>query len=80
MIVENTCAIILNLFINSLDGVSFVGVDPALLEPLTEILIYGIWVIGADLVAIFAASVVTWWTVKFIVGGIVWIWELLPLT
>lgn len=57
----------------------FVGLDMSIIVKLQEIVCYGIWVVGADLMIVFATVVVGWWYAKLSVGLLLWIYELLPL-
>lgn len=58
----------------------FVGLPMDFINVLQSILCYGIWVVGADLMAIIVGSIVAWWGAKFIVGLLVFVWELIPFT
>lgn len=80
MIVESLVDVFFYLIRNALDIGVFMDVPMDWLEPLTDILMYGIWIVGADTMACFATVIVGWWTTKFVLGVIVWVWELLPLT
>lgn len=51
-----------------------------LLAVLIELLAYGTWVIGADLMAIVIANIVFWMATKFTIGLALFVWRLLPLT
>ena len=50
------------------------------LDVLVDLLCYGVWVIGADLISIILANVVFWLSLKFSIGVTVWVWRLLPFT
>ena len=50
------------------------------IDVLLDILCYGVWVVGADLIAIILSNVVFWLTLKYQIGLIVWLWRLLPFT
>lgn len=80
MIVES----IIDLFFNSLTlafhGMEIVGLPFQVISVLQTILCYGVWIVGADIMAIFVSLIVGWWVVKFTVGLVIWLWELLPLT
>lgn len=80
MLIETLTDLFLFLVTKALEGIVVIGVPLHWLEPLNEIFLYGIWVAGADTVALFASMIATWWMVKLTVGIIVWIWELLPFT
>ena len=51
-----------------------------LIEVLADILCYGVWIVGFDLVSIIMANVVYWLTMKYVIGMCVWFWRLLPFT
>lgn len=80
MIVET----IVDFFFASLSqaflGLEIIGLPMQYINTLQTILVYGTWVVGADIMAIFVALIVGWWTIKMIVGAIIWIWELIPFT
>lgn len=80
MIVETMVGIFLESMSMALSGLEIVGLPMQAIDALQSILCYGIWVVGADIMAIFANSVVSWWVIKFTVGAVVFVWELLPLT
>lgn len=61
-------------------GFEFVGLPTQLVSTLTTITTYGVWVVGADIMALFVSSILFWWTFKMSIGLIVWVWERLPLT
>lgn len=78
MIVEG----IVDLFFATLSqaflGLEIVGLPLQYINALQTILVYGTWVVGADIMAIFVAMVVGWWSIKLSVGLVVWLWELIP--
>lgn len=80
MIVEN----LVDFFFTLIEGLfrtfEIVSLPLDLVNVLTTITAYGVWIVGADLLAIFVLSVLAWWAFKFLVGVIIWLWELLPLT
>lgn len=80
MIVESLVDLCLRLLVGVFDTITLVPLPVALLDVLYDILVYGTWVVGADYMAIFIASVVGWAMVRFTVGLVVFLWELLPLT
>lgn len=80
MIVEGLVAIFLNILRTAFQGFEAVGLPLQAINALQTIIVYGIWIVGADIVALFVTSVVFWWTTKFSVGLVVWIWDKLPLT
>lgn len=61
-------------------GFQAVSLPANLVSVVLDIMKYGAWVMGGDLVAIFFATVFGWMSFKFTAGLLVWLWELLPLT
>lgn len=57
-----------------------VALPTQLISTLETILVYGIWIVGVDIMSLFVSSVLFWWTFKMSIGLIVWVWERLPLT
>lgn len=80
MIAESLIDLFFNLILGVLSGVEMVGVPYSVVNGLSNITACGIWVCGADVISVFVATVVGWWLIKFAVGLVVWVWELLPLT
>lgn len=80
MIVESVVDLFFALMANVFSGLEIIGLPFQFINTLQTILVYGTWIIGADIMAIFTAMVVGWWGIKFLVGLFVFIWELLPLT
>ena len=80
MIVETllsfSCALIQGLF----SGLQFISLPTDLLTVLLDILCYGVWVIGADLMAIVISTITGWLAFKFGIGLVLFVWRLLPLT
>lgn len=80
MIVESVVDLFFALMAQAFAGLEIIGLPFQVINTLQTILVYGTWIVGADIMAIFVATVVGWWTIKFVVGLVVFIWELLPLT
>lgn len=80
MIVETVfswaCSFLQLLF----SGFQVLQLPANLIEVLVDILCYGVWVVGADLIAIILANVAMWLSLKYTVGICVWFWRLLPFT
>lgn len=51
-----------------------------LVQVLVDIMKFGAWVMGADLLSIVIANVGFWLTFKFGSGVVLFLWRLLPLT
>lgn len=50
------------------------------LDPLLEIVCFGVWVVGVDLISLILSSAFLWLTTRLSVGLVLWIWDLLPFT
>ena len=80
MIVESVVDLFFSVMTMAFGGLEIIGLPLQTINTLQTILVYGVWVVGADIMALFVGLVVGWWGMKFIVGLVVWVWELLPLT
>lgn len=80
MIVMFFVSIIQGLIISTLSGLSSVALPFQLVGALGSITGYGAYIVGGDLLLIFASVVAFWLTVKLLIGIILFIWRLLPLT
>lgn len=80
MIVSGLLGLFFDVFSDLLSGLNMAGLPADTINVLSDILMYGVWIIGPDLFAIFLSCVTGWWGVKFGVGLVLWVWELLPLT
>lgn len=80
MIVEGLLDIITSLIFGLFSTFEIVKLPLELIGVLSTILQYGVWVVGADVMALVFSSVFAWWGIKFTVGIVLWLWELLPLT
>lgn len=80
MIVGSLVDLFLGIIRGALSGFEIIGLPLQYINTLNTILVYGVWIVGIDIMALFVSTVVFWWSIKLIVGLIVWLWELLPLT
>lgn len=80
MIVESLVDLFISIMRAALGGLEFVNLPLQLINTLSTILVYGNWVVGVDIMALFASSVIFWWVFKMSIGLIVWVWNQLPLT
>ena len=80
MIVEGLLTVALSCVFGLFSLMEVVKLPVEIMGVLTTILQYGVWVVGADIMALVFATVTGWWTIKLTVGLAVFIWELLPLT
>lgn len=74
MIVSGLAGLFYKILLWALSGMEFVGLPFALINALQTILVYGVWIVGADILALFISTVVGWWTIKFTVGVVLWVW------
>lgn len=80
MIGEVLIDLFFGIFTSLFSVLEFVNLPVQTIGTLTNILVYGNWVVGVDILALFAGSVVFWWGVHMSIGLAVWLWEKLPLT
>lgn len=80
MITENLIDLFFGIFRLAIGGIEFLALPTQTVSALTTILAYGNWVVGVDIMALFATSVIFWWVFHMSIGLIVWLWEKLPLT
>ena len=80
MIIETVfswaCSFLYGLF----SGLEFINLPVDLIQTLLAILEYGTWIVGADILALFSASIIFWFGFSLSVGLTVWVWDRLPLT
>lgn len=74
----------INMFVTFLDtlisAVSIVTLPIDMISAVSTVSAYGSWVVGSDLLLIFATCVFTWTTIKIGIGLVLFVWRLLPLT
>lgn len=80
MIGEALIDFFFNILRWAFSGMEFVALPTQLINTLSTITVYGVWIVGADIMALFVASVIVWWVIPMSVGLIIWLWERLPLT
>lgn len=80
MIVESLIDFFFRILSMAFSGLEIIGLPLQYINSLQTLFVYGTWVVGADILAIFTTMIVGWWTIKLTVGLVLWIWELLPLT
>lgn len=80
MIGETLIDMTLGLFGLLFSGLEFINLPLEFVSVLTNILAYGVWIVGLDIMALFVSSVLLWWGVHLSIGLAVWVWKLLPLT
>lgn len=80
MIIEGITGWAFFLIESLFSGFSLVSLPVNLINVLVDIMKFGAWVIGADLLGIVIGSIGFWLTFKFTAGLVLFIWRLLPLT
>lgn len=80
MIFEILINVFVDFLLDLLDGINLISLPIDTVEMLTEYCIYGSYVVGSDLLLLFASTVFSWTSIKLLVGFGIRIWELLPLT
>lgn len=80
MIGELLIDLFFGIFSALFSALEFVNLPTQAIGALSNIIVYGNWVVGVDILALFAGSVVFWWGVHMSIGMAVWLWEKLPLT
>ncbi len=74
----------INMFVAFLDtlisAVSMVTLPIDMISAITTVSADGSWVVGSDLLLIFATCVFTWTTIKIGIGLVLFVWRLLPFT
>ena len=80
MIGEVLLDLFFGLFSGLFSALEFISLPTQLIGTLATITSYGVWVVGADILAFFVGTVVFWWGVHLSIGLAVWLWKMLPLT
>lgn len=80
MILEGLISIFVNFLLSLLDGISIISLPLDMITLLSEFCIYGSYVVGSDFLLLFASTVFSWTSAKFLLGIGIRLWELLPLT
>lgn len=80
MIVETLTGLALSIIQGIFSGLQMLTLPLDLMTVLLDILCYGVWVVGADLMLTTITLITSWLLFKFTAGLILFIWRLLPLT
>lgn len=80
MITESLMGIFFGLLRLAFGAVEIFALPYQTISALVTILSYGNWIVGVDIMALFAGSIVFWWVFHMSIGLIVWVWKMLPLT
>lgn len=78
MIVETVLRFCSNLLITLFGAFEVISLPFDMINTLYSIICYGTWVVGTDILAIFAASVIMWWGVNASLGIALWVYDKLP--
>lgn len=80
MILEALISLFSNFIMGLLDLISLVSLPMDAVGVLQTFCVYGSYVVGSDLLMLFASLVFTWTAAKLSVGLAIRVWEMLPLT
>lgn len=80
MIVESLIQFAVSFFSILLSGLNFLSIPTDLISVLGTVCSYGSWIVGADLLLLFAGCLVFWVGAKISWGTVVYIWNLFPFT
>ena len=69
-----------NIIVTALTAVNLVTIPANGIQAIATVASYGNYIVGADLMLVFASMVLGWMTLKMTVGLILFIWRLLPFT
>lgn len=80
MITSTLLSWFFSLLTHLLNGFDILSLPSNFITLISNVVVYGTWVIGADLLGIIISTAVWWWTLKLVIGIVLFIWRLLPLT
>lgn len=80
MIVETLLGFATTFIQGLFSGLQIISLPTDFMTVLLDIFCYGTWVIGADLMAIVLATITGFLGARFMIGLVLFIWRLLPLT
>lgn len=80
MIVETLLDFVIYLFMSAISGFEVLKLPLEIIGVLTNVLQYGVWIVGADVMALVFGTVFGWWTLKATAGLVIFLWKLIPLT
>lgn len=80
MIIESLINFAVTLFSGIISGLNFFSIPSDLVNTLATICVYGNWIVGADILLLFAGCIATWFSLKMSLGIVLFFWEELPLT
>ena len=80
MIIEFFINLVTGFITSALSAAQVLTIPSDIAGALSTFMAYGNYVVGGDLLLLFATSVTTWMGLKLTVGVILFFWRLLPLT
>lgn len=80
MIFEALINVLCGLIVGLLNGFNLVALPVNLIQALGSFCSYGAYIVGVDLLLVFCSCVLMWATIKGVLGLVLFIWRLLPLT
>ena len=80
MIIETLINFAVDIFSVLISGLNFLSIPSDLVNVLATVCVYGNWIVGADVLLLFAGCIASWFSIKISLGIVLFIWEELPLT
>lgn len=80
LIIEILIDFAVKIFSALISGLNFMSIPSDLINVLATVCVYGNWIVGADVLLLFAGCVATWFSIKVSAGVILFVWEELPFT
>ncbi|MFQ7128512.1 MAG: hypothetical protein ACLRQ1_01885 [Ruminococcus sp.] len=80
MIIETLINFAVGIFSAIISGLNFFSIPTDFINILATFCVYGNWIVGADILLLFAGCIASWFSIKIILGIVLFIWEELPLT
>lgn len=62
-----------------ISGLSFFSIPLDFVNTLATVCVYGNWLVGADVLLLFAGCVSTWFGIKLSAGVVLFVYRLIPL-
>lgn len=78
MIVEGIARLVSNILITLFSAFEVVSLPLSLINTLYSIIAYGTYIVGADVMLVFASTVVLWWGIHLSIGLALWVYEKIP--
>lgn len=68
-----------NIVSGLISGLSFFSIPVDLVNTLATVCVYGNWLVGADVLLLFAGCVSCWFGIKISAGIVLFVYRLIPL-